>query len=456
MTEKKSSSFTVIGAGRSGVGISKLLASKGNQVLLYDENPDDKLKYLDKDGLVKHGVELCLGKWDERILRNNVIVKSPGVPPSSEVIVKARSLGIKVVSEIEAAYEYCPCPIIAVTGTNGKTTTTELTGEIFRSAGIDTKVCGNVGLAFSEIIDDLHEDSIVVLEVSSYQLNDIENFKPAVGVMMNITPDHIDWHGSFENYLTAKMRIAENMDEESLLVVNHDDKVLRDSVEKLSIAKSYFGLTEKTFDNCEQGAYEKEGKMFYFNKSKSFNEEIMETRDINIRGKHNLYNSLAAAISARSFGIRNEIISSTLKAFPGVEHRIEFTRELNGVKFFNDSKATNVESMIVALEAFEGNLILIMGGREKGNDYSSVNDLVKNRVKTIVAVGESRENIVRHFGSIVRVIEATSMEDAVAKAYGASIPGDNVLLSPACKSFDMFESYEHRGEVFKKIVNSLK
>ncbi|MBK9226809.1 MAG: hypothetical protein IPL67_07125 [Ignavibacteria bacterium] len=219
---------------------------------------------------------------------------------------------------------------------------------------------------------------------------------------------------------------------------------------------AFFGLTDETFNNCEQGAYGKDGKMFYFNKSKSFNEEIMETRDINIRGKHNLYNSLAAAISARSFGIRNEIISSTLKAFPGVEHRIEFTRELNGVKFFNDSKATNVESMIVALEAFEGNLILIMGGREKGNDYSSVNDLVKNRVKTIVAVGESRENIVRHFGSIVRVIEATSMEDAVAKAYGASIPGDNVLLSPACKSFDMFESYEHRGEVFKKIVNSLK
>jgi UDP-N-acetylmuramoylalanine--D-glutamate ligase len=456
MTEKKSSSFTVVGAGRSGVGISKLLASKGNDILLYDENSEDNLKYLDKGGLVKYGVELCLGNWDERILRNDVIVKSPGVPPSNEVIVKAKSLGIKVVSEIEAAYEYCPCPIVAVTGTNGKTTTTELTGAIFRSAGIDTKVCGNVGLAFSEIIDELHEDSVVVLEVSSYQLNDIENFKPVVGVMMNITPDHIDWHGSFEKYLSAKMRIAENMDDECLLVVNHDDKVLKDSVEKLTVAKSYFGLTDETFNNCEQGAYEKDGKMFYFNKSKIFNEEIMETRDINIRGKHNLYNSLAAAISARSLGIKKEIVGSTLRAFPGVEHRIEFTRELKGVKFFNDSKATNVESMAVALESFDGDLVLIMGGREKGNDYSSVSELVKNRVKTIVAVGESRENIVRHFGSIVRVVEAKNMEDAVTKAYAASVPGDNVLLSPACKSFDMFESYEHRGEVFKKIVNLLK
>lgn len=456
MREKKKSSFTVIGAGRSGVGISKLLASKGNHVLLYDENSEDKLKYLDKAGLQAMGVELCLGKLDEKVLGNEVIVKSPGVPPSSEIILKAKSAGINVVSEIEAAYEYCPCPIIAVTGTNGKTTTTVLTGEVFKNAGIDTKVCGNVGLAFSEIIDELKEDSIVVLELSSYQLNDIESFKPALGLMMNITPDHIDWHGSFENYLSAKMRIAENMDEGSTLVINYDDKILRESAEKLKIAKSYFGLTDETYERCDQGAFEKNGKIYYFNKSKSINEEIMESRDINIRGRHNLYNSLAAAISARSFGIKNEIIRSTLKTFPGVEHRIEFTRELNGVKFFNDSKATNVESMNVALEAFAGNLVLIMGGREKGNDYTAVNELVRERVKTIIAVGESRDKIISHFGNMVKVVEAHDMKDAVAKAYAASSTGDNVLLSPACKSFDMFESYEHRGEVFKKIVNSLR
>ena len=456
MTEKQMRSFTVVGAGRSGVGISKLLASKGNSVLLYDENSEAALKYLDKPGLKETGVDLCLGRWDEKVLNCEVLVKSPGVPPGSEIILKAKTLGIKIISEIEAAYGYCPCPIIAVTGTNGKTTTTVLTGAIFRNAGIDAKVCGNVGLAFSEIIDELNRDSIVILEVSSYQLNDIDSFKPAVGVIMNITPDHLEWHGGFDNYLSAKFRIAENMDTESTMIVNYDDTVLKDSAETLKATKAYFGLTEDTYKNCEQGAYGNDRKMYYFNKSLNIHEEIMETHDINIRGKHNFYNSLAAAISARTFGIKNEVISSTLKTFPGVEHRIEFTREFNGVKFFNDSKATNVESMAVALEAFDGNLVLIMGGREKGNNYSAVDALVKEKVKAIIALGESRKKISEHFGSFIKTIEAETMEGAVAKALTASVPGDSILLSPACKSFDMFESFEHRGEVFKKIVNALK
>ncbi len=456
MTEKNIRSFTVVGAGRSGVGISKLLASKGNKVLLYDENSEEVLKYLDKPSLRDAGIDLCLGRWDDKVLNCEVMVKSPGVPPGSEIILKAKALGIKIISEIEAAYWYCPCPVIAVTGTNGKTTTTVLTGEIFRNAGMDVKVCGNVGLAFSEVIDELKEDSVVVLEVSSYQLNDIDRFKPAVGVIMNITPDHLDWHGSFENYLSAKLRVAENMDNESRMIINYDDTVLRESAGALKSANAYFGLTEETYRNCDEGAYAKDGKMYCFNKSLNIHEEIMETRDINIRGKHNLYNSLAAAISARSFGIRNEVINSTLKSFPGVEHRIEFVRELRGTKFFNDSKATNVESMTVALEAFEGNLVMIMGGREKGNDYSSVDSLVKEKVKTIVALGESRQKISEHFGSFTNTVEADTMEDAIAKAFAASAPGDIILLSPACKSFDMFESFEHRGEVFKKIVNALK
>ena len=456
MTEKELRSFTVVGAGRSGVGISKLLASRGNKVLLYDESSEEKLKYFDKESLNKTGVDLCFGKWDDKALNCDVMVKSPGVPPGSEIVLKAKALGVKIVSEIEAAYWYCPCPVIAVTGTNGKTTTTVLTGEIFRSAGIDTKVCGNVGVAFSEVIDDLKKDSVVILEVSSYQLNDIEEFKPAVGVIMNITPDHLEWHGGFDNYLNAKLRISRNMDSESLMIINYDDTTLRDSVKGLKATMAYFGLTEDTFTNCGQGAYGKDGKMYYFNKSLNIHEELMETSEINIRGKHNFYNSLAAAISARAFGIKNEVISMTLMTFPGVEHRIEFTRELNGVKFFNDSKATNIESMKVALEAFDGNLVLILGGREKGNDYSVVDELVKEKVKTIIAVGESKAKISGHFGNFMKTIEADNMEDAVAKALSASVSGDSILLSPACKSFDMFDSFEHRGEVFKKIVNALK
>jgi UDP-N-acetylmuramoylalanine--D-glutamate ligase len=456
MTNNIKHSFTVIGAGRSGVGISKLLASRGNKVVLYDENPEEKLKYFDRNELKALGVECVLGEWQDRLIQCDAIVKSPGVPPVNAIMRLAAESGTKVISEIEAAYEYCPCPVVAVTGTNGKTTTTVLTGEIFKADGLDTKVCGNVGLAFSEVIDELTEESVVVLEVSSYQLNDIDLFAPAIGVIMNITPDHLDWHGGFENYLAAKMRIAENMNDESLLVINYDDMILRKESARVAVPKAYFGLSEETYKNCEMGAYESDGKVYYFNKEQEIHEELMDSRDINIRGRHNLYNSLAAAISARSFGIRDEIIATTLRTFPGVEHRIEFVRELNGVKFFNDSKATNIESVIVALEAFDGNIVLIMGGREKGNDYTKITELVKQKVKSIIAIGESREKIMNHFREIVKVVEASDMDDAVRIAYDESKGGDSVLLSPACKSFDMFESFEHRGEVFKKSVNALK
>lgn len=456
MNNQGKSSFTVLGAGRSGVAVSRLLAGKGNSVILCDESPAEKLKYLDAEGLKAAGVELRLGEKAEDIPRCDMLVKSPGIPPSNAMIVKAREEGIPVISEIEAAFRYCPCRIVAITGTNGKTTTTVLAGEIFRNGGIDTKVCGNVGVAFSDVVPELKSDSVVVLEVSSYQLNDIVSFKPDAGVIMNITPDHLDWHGNFDNYLRAKLRIAENMDGSSLLIVNHDDEILKRATEKAGVPKAYFGLSERVAEYGESGAYVTGGVVMYFNKKENLIEEIMETRDISIRGNHNLYNSLAAAISARSLGIKAQVIKETLASFPGVEHRIEFVREFNGVKFFNDSKATNVESMTVALQSFRGNLILIMGGREKGNDYTAVDDLVKQKVKAIIAVGESKEKIISHFGKMLKAEPADDFEDAVHKAVKESSAGDSVLLSPACKSFDMFDSFEHRGEVFKRIVNELK
>ncbi len=456
MTYQKKSSFTVIGAGRSGAGVSKLLARHGNKVKLYDENTAEKLKYSDADELEKEGVELFLGNWSEELLNCDTLVKSPGVPPANEKVQLAVTAGIRVVSEIEAAFAYCPCPVIAVTGTNGKTTTTVLAGEILKNAGIDVRVCGNVGVAFSEVVDGLKTDSIAVVEVSSYQLNDIDSFKADVGVIMNITPDHLEWHGNFENYLHAKFRIAENMNDECLLVINYDDETLRDEAEKIEVPRAYFGTGNDVYRNSEIGAYADEGIMYFFDKEKEIHEQIMETRDINIRGRHNLYNSLAAAISARAFGIGKEVISATLKEFAGVEHRIEFVREIRGISFYNDSKATNTDSMSVALESFDGNIVLIMGGREKGNDYSAVDELIKKRVKAIVAVGETKDKIKGHFGNIVGVETADDMKDAVEKAYRAAVSGDTVLLSPACKSFDMFDSFEHRGEIFKKIVSELK
>jgi len=448
-------SFTILGAGRSGIAAAKLLRRNGSKVFLSDGNPIEKLKFLNEDELRKEGIEFETGTHSERIFENDVFVKSPGIPPDSEVLVKAGKLGKKIYSEIEIAFRFCKVPLIAITGTNGKTTTTILTGEIFKNAGYDAKVCGNVGTAFSEVVSDLKENSIVIIELSSFQLHDIEKFKPGVAVLMNITPDHIDWHGNFNNYLKSKLEIIKNQDEEDLTVINYDDDILRKNAEGIKSQRSYFSIKEDLSEVTEAGSFIKNGKLIYFDKVKDITEEIMETREINIRGNHNLYNSLAAVISARAFEIKKEIIAETLRKFPGVEHRIEFVRELNGIKFYNDSKATNIDSLIVALESFDGNVILILGGREKGNDYSRIDALVNDRVKKIIAIGETREKIYDHYKGKKEIETAETFEDAIRKSYKSGVKGDSVLLSPACKSFDMFENFEHRGSEFKKFVNKL-
>ncbi len=457
MIDFKNSSFTILGAGKSGIAAAKLLKRNGANVFLSDDTEKSRLKFFDEALLSKEGIEFELGKHSDRVFESDVFIKSPGISPDSEVIIKAGKLNKKIYSEIEAAYWFCNCPVIAITGTNGKTTTTVLTGEIFKAAGYDAKVCGNVGLAFSEIVNELGKNSVVVLEVSSYQLNNIEQFRPKISVLLNITPDHIDWHGSFENYLKAKLEILKNQTEEDLTVVNYDDKILREAVKDSKPEKAYFSIKERLNEKeIDTGSYLENGKIIYFDKQKNIKEEIMEAREINIRGNHNLYNSLASIISARAFGIRKEIIRDELMKFPGVEHRIEFVRETGGVKYYNDSKATNIDSLIVALESFEGNLILILGGRESGNDYSRVDKLISEKVKEIIAIGETKEKIYGYFKMHKKVIKADSLEEAVIKAREGSEKGDIVLLSPACKSFDMFDSYEHRGKEFKRIVNSLK
>lgn len=456
MTNIKNSTFTVLGAGRSGIAAAKLLKRNGASVFLSDESNGKRLKYFDENIFKETGIEFELGRHSERVFESDVIIKSPGIPAANEIIIKAAKLGKKIYSEIEAAFWFCKAPVIAITGTNGKTTTTILTGEIFRNAGIDTKVCGNVGLAFSEIVEEAEEDSVVVLEVSSFQLNDIEKFKPKVSVIMNITPDHLEWHKSFKNYLTAKLNIMKNQTKSDYAVINYDDNILKQAVNKYLPEKSFFSIKENLKNkDIQSGSYTENGKVIYFDKSKKTEEEIMYTSEINIRGNHNLYNSLASIISARAFEIKKEVIKKTLSEFKGVEHRIEFIRELNGIKFYNDSKATNTDSLIVALESFEGDIVLILGGRESGNDYDKVSEIVKRKVKTIVAIGETKDKIYNYFSKSVKVIDSGSMGDAVKKAYKAAGKDDVVLLSPACKSFDMFESFEHRGIEFKKEVNLL-
>lgn len=457
MKDIKGSSFTILGAGRSGIAAARLLKKNGAKVFLSDGSEKGKLKFLDESELINEGIEYELGGHSERIYESDIFIKSPGIYPDNEVLAKARKMNKDIYSEIEAAYWFCRCPVIAITGTNGKTTTTVLTGKIFSDAGYDTKVCGNVGLAFSEVAGETREDSIVIVEVSSFQLNDIKEFRPKISVIMNITPDHIDWHGSFDGYLKAKLRITENQGKEDLTVINYDDEELMKSTQSLKVRKAFFSIKKDLIETkADAGCFQKNEKIIYFDRAKNIEEEIMSSGEINIRGNHNLYNSLAAIISARSFGIRKEIIRDTLKSFAGVEHRIEFVRELNGVKYYNDSKATNLDSLIVALESFDENIILLLGGREKGNDYTVIDKLADKKVKQIIAIGEAKDKIFEHFKDKKKVTRAGSFEEAINRAHDSAQTGDIVLLSPGCKSFDMFDSFEHRGSEFKRLVNLLK
>ncbi|MBN1633539.1 MAG: UDP-N-acetylmuramoyl-L-alanine--D-glutamate ligase [Ignavibacteria bacterium] len=451
--------YTVLGAGRSGLGAAKLLAGKGAEVFLSDSSPEDKLLYLLKEDLNKLNIEFETGIHSDKIFDCDILIKSPGIPPHSDIIKKAEIKGIKIFSEIEVAFWFCPCPVIAITGTNGKTTTTVLTGEIIRNCGFDVKVCGNLGLAFSEVVKSLKKNSFVVLETSSFQLYDTEEFKPDVSVILNLTPDHIDWHGSVENYFNAKLKINQNQKSgEDYFIYNYDDGYLREKLKskKLNGTVNCFGFDGETIlRNFPAGCYVKEGDLIFFNKNKNISETILNINEIKIRGRHNVYNSMAAVLSAKSLGIETGIVGKTLKEFTGVEHRIEFVRNIGGVEFYNDSKATNFESTYVALESFAGRIILILGGKKGVNNFSLIEEFVKEKVKLIISIGQTKDDIKKYFSEFKEVVVCDEMVDAVRKSFIRAEAGDVILFSPAFKSFDMFDNFEHRGNEFKKCVNSI-
>jgi UDP-N-acetylmuramoylalanine--D-glutamate ligase len=447
----KGKKVSVIGGARSGLAVAKLLKKLGADVFISDMKKIEEIKYVKftTQELDSLGIKYEFGGHSDRVFDCDFIVISPGVPSNADVVVKAKNMGIKVLSEIEVASWFCKAPIVAVTGTNGKTTTTSLIGFIFRNAGFRTVVAGNIGSPFSDFVFDADEKSIVVLEVSSFQLDHIETFKPRVAVLLNITPDHLDRYASFGDYILSKFRIFKNQNSDDFAVYNYDDEIVQPYVESLNLVKMPFSVAER----LPLGAFIDEGYIVL--KFENKEERIIKMGELKIRGIHNVYNSLAAALAARAMEVKDEIIRESLKAFEGVAHRLEFVREINGVKFINDSKATNVNSLWYALESFDEPIILIAGGRDKGNDYSKVYDLVKRKVKLIVAIGESKEKIYNEFKTLTNVIKVNSMEEAVKISFENASPGDVVLLSPACASFDMFEDYEHRGEVFKKLVNKL-
>jgi UDP-N-acetylmuramoylalanine--D-glutamate ligase len=442
--------FTVLGAGKSGIASVKLLLRKRGKVFVSDLATKKKSVDVSRQ-LDELHVEHEFGANTHRVLEADTIVVSPGVPVDSPILILAREKGIPIISEIELASEFALYPMIAITGTNGKTTTTTLTGEMFKNGGWNVAIAGNIGTAFAEVVEqDLGERGIFVLEISSFQLDTIKSFRPKVSAILNITPDHLDRYKNYEAYIQSKFRIAENQRGHDIFVYNHDDDVVRSFSDTLSIRAYGYSINTQ----LKSGAYlDNDMVMIALGRER---EALIHREKIGIPGPHNLMNAMAASLIAKAMGVETGSIRRTLETFKGVEHRIEWVRDLRGVKFYNDSKATNVDALFYALQSFREPIVLIAGGKDKGNDYTAVKALVEKNVKAIVTVGDGAEKIKNFFGKTKPVIEAGySMEKAVELAAGAAKKGDVVLLSPACASFDMFKNYEHRGSVFKELVNAL-
>jgi UDP-N-acetylmuramoylalanine--D-glutamate ligase len=440
---------SVIGAARSGIAAARLLQAHGADVFISDASPAEKLQASIAE-LKAAGIAFETGKHTERVYDCALMVISPGVPNNAPVVLEAQKRGKEIVSELEAGGWFCRAPIVAITGSNGKTTTTTLIGEILENAKKKHVVAGNIGTAFSSLVSGLTDTDIAVLEVSSFQLDHISTFRPRISALLNITPDHMDrYDHSMEKYAASKARVFENQSGDDVVLYDADDEWTEKVIGNARCRK--IGFTVRTI--LSEGAFLEKGMLVTVLNGERV--EIMPSKNIFIKGTHNLYNAMASVLAGQLLGVDAASIRSTLETFKGVEHRLEFVRDLNNIRYYNDSKATNVDSVWYALQAFEQPIVMILGGRDKGNDYSRLNELVKEHVRAIVAIGESSAAVENAFRGTVVVKKAASMEEAVSTAKFLAEPGDVVLLSPACASFDWFRNYEHRGEVFKELVNTL-
>lgn len=446
------SRYSVLGGARSGLAVTRLLAVQGASVFLSDSATEEKMRAA-AVALDAIGVAHEFGVNSERVLEADTIVVSPGVPSDAPIVKEAIARGIGVVSELEVASWFCPAPVVAITGTNGKTTTTVLAGRMFSDARMSPVVAGNIGTAFSEVVGKLKEDDLVVLEVSSFQLDYIRSFRPRVAVILNITPDHLDrYEHSFEKYKASKERIFMNQGAGDVIIFNDDDEVTRAAVTR-DVPSAVQMLPFSTRRILARGAYLSAGGVLTVAVGAK-KHDIVAAAGISIPGEHNLANAMAASLAAIVMGVPPASVRATLKNFKGVEHRLEFVRELDGVRYVNDSKATNVDSVWYALRSFDRPLIVLIGGRDKGNDYERLVGPVREHVRAVIAIGESADKVRSAFERVVPVETAPTMESAVAAARSLAQVGDIVLLSPACASFDWFENYEQRGRVFKDVVMS--
>ena len=445
--------FSVIGGARSGVSVARLLAGFGAEVFLSEKLPAERMPETAAE-LDRLHIPYEFGENSARARDADVMVLSPGVPSDIPLVREALAAGLRVVSEIEVASWCSRAPIVAITGTNGKTTTTTLLGRIFDDARRPHVVAGNIGLAFSQVVRDLTEEGTAIVEVSSFQLDHIESFRPRVSVVLNITPDHLDRYGhSFDRYTASKRRVFENQRKGDVVVYNADDGVSGLQVDRFAppeVTRLPFSLQTRPVE----GAFVTHDHLL-MTRVEGKESTVIATDEISIRGQHNLYNAMAASLAAKAMMIPTASLRATLKNFKGVEHRLEFVREVGGITYVNDSKATNVDSVWYALQSFRQPIVVLLGGRDKGNDYARLFDVVKQHVRAIVAIGESAEKVRSAFAPVIPVTMATSMEEAVRVASSVARPGDVVLLSPACASFDWFDNYEHRGRVFKHCVGAL-
>jgi UDP-N-acetylmuramoylalanine--D-glutamate ligase len=438
----------VVGLGKSGVASALFMKAHGARVTVSDTKSGDELRN-EIPVLLDHGITVETGGHGERTFRGqDLIVVSPGVPVDAPPLVQARSLGETVIGEVELAAQFLPGPMVAITGSNGKTTTTTLTGEIIAASGFPVLVGGNIGTPAISLAERAKPETVIVLEISSFQLETIQTFRPKIAVVLNVTPDHLDRHRTFEIYTDAKARIFENQQGSDFAILNADDPTCVEMGGRTRAQVFWFSRHKEV----QQGAWVRDGNIVF--RDGSGQREIMQVSDIPLKGAHNLENVLAAVCGAALMGCPPEKIRQAVHGFKAVEHRLEFVATVNGVDYYNDSKATNVDATIKALESFPGNIHLILGGKDKGSDYTVLNDLIHQRVKRIYTIGAAAAKIESQVKG-AEVVHAETLENAIRKASAAAKPGDVVLLAPACASFDQFKSYEHRGKVFKEIVGGL-
>jgi UDP-N-acetylmuramoylalanine--D-glutamate ligase len=440
----------VVGLGKSGVASALFLKDRGARVTVSDTKSPDQL--CDEIPiLLDHGITVETGGHGERTFRGqDLIVVSPGVPVDAPPLVQARAAGEPVIGEIELAAQNLPGPIVAITGSNGKTTTTTLAGEILASGGLPVAVGGNIGTPAISLVAAASRETVIVLEVSSFQLETIQTFRPKVAVILNITPDHLDRHRTFQTYIDAKARIFENQQPDDFTVLNEDDPTCRTLRDRTRAQVFWFSRKQEV----QNGAWVRDRRILF--RDSSGQREILQVSEIPLKGAHNVENVLAAVCAGALMGCEPAKIRKAIQEFKAVEHRLEYVATIKGVEYFNDSKATNVDATIKALESFPKNIHLILGGKDKGSDYTVLNDLLRERVKRVYTIGAAAEKIESQIKGSAEIVHAETLDNAIRRAAAVAQPGDIVLLAPACASFDQFQSYNHRGRIFKEVVHSLE